>query len=258
MTTISEKGVFKLWDYRTGHRQLLLRRPGTRAGSLNHDIIFRGVLYVSLPSSIEDPHIRPATPPELDRGFGQMGRPVDLSFVHVVAGRSSWGFVVAEAEPKQQTNTLDMFETSLEPWSDSQAAAEYYERQVVLALAELSPTLQPRHLNENRTYSQLDAILTRNDRSIGVEAHWISDQRTPKAVQAKVRNLAQRLMYWQQTLDGVLLVVNIQHPSWMEEFEIQLAQALPGTQVRAATWTSDADTPALLETASDMLFPSDA
>jgi hypothetical protein len=171
MTAFNDDDSLQVWEYTVSHRQLLLRRPSTPTDPHNHDYLFVGVQFVSLPTLIPaatvvdiaslDRDEVPVPIFELRRGLTQ----------YVVRGRDAWGFVIAEAMRESSTEG-DPFDPGVERWGDARSAAERFERQALLALSSLQPVLEPR-IPSNSLTASLDALVELNHRRIGVEVNWV-------------------------------------------------------------------------------------
>ena len=183
MTTASEGGRFQVWEYRVSHRQLLLRRPATVSVPDNVDIVFSGVKYLALPAWISDLVIRPAEPSDLRMTKAISSMDFNLGEIHLLLGSGGGGFVAA-ASWRMSINELDSFESGLERFGDSRSAGEKFERQVLLALAQFNPEVEPTTPIGSQRYKSLDALIRLDSSTVGVDVHWISPT-NPASVRGK-------------------------------------------------------------------------
>lgn len=105
--------IFKLWDYRVSHNQLLLRSPKTEAMPTNIDVAFVGVEYLDLPTELTSLALVPAEDSDLDRIKEAFGKVALESEVFVIQTSTHRHIVVAAAMQVFE-NDLDIFESSLE------------------------------------------------------------------------------------------------------------------------------------------------
>jgi hypothetical protein len=116
---------FKLWDYNISHRQLLLRSPQTRNTPENTDILWWGVVLISLPSVLNGLTLRVATADESTRRLSEFQFGLNHQ-VHVYVVETTIGdaFVIA-AGCKVLTNNMDIFESSLVYFNRDRPLEEY-------------------------------------------------------------------------------------------------------------------------------------
>lgn len=238
----SEAGRFQLWEYMVSHRQLLLRRPATGMHPTNVDLVFGGVKYVALPSSIRNPRVRPAKADEVRWAEEALGTQIPIEEIHVIEGDSTKGFVVA-GSARRVVNELEIFESSLERFGDSRSSAERLEREVLLALASFHPELEPALPSGKPTdLSRLDALIRLDDQVLGLDVKWVSPDRTHAAIRNRVIEAVQRLDPWLDHLSGLLVVVGTHDPRAIQEARDHLLTAI-GSHVRVNVvgWMSGDD-----------------
>jgi hypothetical protein len=97
--------VFKLWEYRVSHSQLLIRRPRLSEASRNVDLKFYDVEYVDLPSVFPGLEIAEANQKEIAFASGRLGRPVESERVIVLESRGERYIVVAGALVVEESAT---------------------------------------------------------------------------------------------------------------------------------------------------------
>ena len=238
MTAFNDDASLQVWEYTVSHRQLLLRRPSTPTDPHNHDYLFVGVQFVSLPTLIPaatvvdiaslDRDEVPVPIFELRRGLTQ----------YVVRGRDAWGFVIAEAM-RESTTEGDPFDPGVERWGDARSAAERFERQALLALSSLQPVLEPR-IPSNSLTASLDALVELNHRRIGVEVKWVNPNIANAPVRSRVIRSIESLGGWIDHLDGLVFVVATRSPRAIEEARAHLRTAFP-IDTEVIGWTGDDD-----------------
>jgi hypothetical protein len=105
--------MFRVWDFRVSHDQLLIRSAKSASSPKNLDVAFVGVEYMELPTKIRDMEIADATEADVGRAQQALTRPVNRDELHVL---SSGGrrYVVVAAAMKVSENELDFMESSLE------------------------------------------------------------------------------------------------------------------------------------------------
>lgn len=104
---------FRLWDYNVSHEQLLLRSPRTSSNTKNVDIIFWGVEYLELPTSLQQVELQAGTEDDLARVCKILDKPIPSEGIHCLV-TAEGRFVVVAAGFKVLSNDLDIFESSLE------------------------------------------------------------------------------------------------------------------------------------------------
>lgn len=107
------KRIFRLWDYRVSHDQLLLRSAQTPDIQTNVDIVFWGVEYIVLPTMLHGLLIRKGTIHDV-KNIPIVNPIRDSVFIIETIGCS---FFVAALGCKVLENQLDIFESSLEMFS---------------------------------------------------------------------------------------------------------------------------------------------
>ncbi len=239
----TEAGRFQVWDYRVSHRQLLLRRPATGANPSNVDLVFKGVKYLSLPTTIRNPKVRPALPSELP-GISQLlgGKQVKVGQVHVIEGDGVRGFVVSESA-RRVVNELDLFESSLEPYADTRFAAETFEREVLVALASFKPDLEPVLPDGlGRRSRGLDALIQLPNRTIGVDVRWVREDQARRSTRSRVVDAVERLDPWLDHIGALLMVFGTHDQQAIAEAQDHMVTALGAhLAIRVVGWTPDDD-----------------
>jgi len=95
--------TFRLWEFQVGHSQLLLRSPrasGSDSGppqTTNLDLVFEGVLYVSLPWILRGLEIVAPTEGEVDLAQSLVSETLDSAQVRIVFSNGQRYIVVAHA-----------------------------------------------------------------------------------------------------------------------------------------------------------------
>jgi hypothetical protein len=92
------EGVFKLWEYRVSHKQLLIRCPKLlpeSASSRNVDLKFYNVEYINLPTVFHDLEIDEANRDEIAFANRCLGKPVDEARVFVLKSREGRHMLIA-------------------------------------------------------------------------------------------------------------------------------------------------------------------
>jgi hypothetical protein len=109
---------FQVWEYQVSHGQLLLRSPSPTVGGddlppTNLDLIFVGVVYMNVPSSLQGIAIEPATDAEHAHIDELLGRSVTREWVRILVsgGRR---FIVVAAGWSASENDWDIFESPFE------------------------------------------------------------------------------------------------------------------------------------------------
>ncbi|RKG79539.1 hypothetical protein D7W82_30735 [Corallococcus sp. CA049B] len=109
---LSER-VFRVWEFRVSHDQLLIRSARTAQHPQNLDVIFAGVDYLELPTKLGEIEITSPMVDDLRKVQAAFREGVTERDVHVIVsgGRR---FVVVAAKMTVVKNDLDIFESSLE------------------------------------------------------------------------------------------------------------------------------------------------
>jgi hypothetical protein len=97
--------VFKLWEYRVTHKQLLIRCPKLSEASKNVDLKFYNVEYVDLPSVFPDLEIADANQKDIAFASSRLGRTVESKRVIVLKSRGERYIVVAGALAVEESAT---------------------------------------------------------------------------------------------------------------------------------------------------------
>jgi len=104
---------FKVWDYNVSHNQLLIRSPKTEEFQTNIDIIFFGVSYLNLPTTMHGISLCESSVEEVNNIQLVFPNKSDTDKVFVLSSLNNKYMVVAKS-CKILENELDIFETSLE------------------------------------------------------------------------------------------------------------------------------------------------
>jgi hypothetical protein len=94
------EGVFRLWEYRVSHKQLLIRCPKLlpeSSGSRNVDVKFYNVEYINLPTDFHDLEIDEANQDEISFANRCLGKPIDEARILVLKSREGRHLVIAGA-----------------------------------------------------------------------------------------------------------------------------------------------------------------
>jgi hypothetical protein len=102
--------VFKLWEYRVSHKQLLIRCPKLSEASRNVDLKFYNVEYIDLPSVFHDLEIDEANQDEITFASSRLGKPVDSERIVVLKSRERRYMVIAGAFVISES-AMGMFES---------------------------------------------------------------------------------------------------------------------------------------------------
>jgi len=89
--------LFKLWEYRVSHGQLLIRCPKLSEASKNVDLKFYNVEYVDLPSILYDLEIDEPNEDDITFVTNRLGKSVEKKRVIVLKTRQQRHVVVAGA-----------------------------------------------------------------------------------------------------------------------------------------------------------------
>ncbi len=111
--SFSSGRTFKIWDYRVGHNQLLLRSPESPGMAGNVDVIFVGVDYFDIPTRIDGLEFVEPTDSEIAHFDAQVSRAHRSSEVFCLTSRDRRYFVVGVAFWVVENN-LDTCVSSLE------------------------------------------------------------------------------------------------------------------------------------------------
>jgi hypothetical protein len=112
----SSERRFQIWDYTVGHGQILLRSPSSPEQPRNVDLIFLGVEYLGIPSTLFGLGLDQApseVSTEVKRGL-RCGWEESSVYTLVSEGRR---YHVVAAAFRVYENDLDLFESSLEYFS---------------------------------------------------------------------------------------------------------------------------------------------
>jgi hypothetical protein len=102
--------VFKLWEYRVSHSQLLIRCPKVSEASRNVDLKFYNVEYIDLPHAFHDLQIDEANQDEIAFASTRLGKPVDKERIVVLKSRERRHMVIAGAFVISES-TMGVFES---------------------------------------------------------------------------------------------------------------------------------------------------
>lgn len=242
----AEVGRFQLWEYLVSHRQLLLRRPASASAPSNIDLLFGGVHYVSLPSTIRNPRVRSATTVELRSVREVMGKEPSPHDVHIIEGEGSKGFVVA-GSARRVVNELELFESGLERFADSRSSAERLEREVLLALADFNPELEPALPGKpSEQRRRLDAVIRLDGRVVGLDVKWVSPEKARASIRNRVIEAVERLDPWLDHLTALLVVVGTHDGAAVRQAKDHLTTAVGShVKVDVTGWVAG-DPPELL------------
>lgn len=119
----SSERWFQIWDYTVSHQQLLLRSPVTIDLPRNVDLIFLGVEYLSIPSSLRGLEFDQALPEESAEVMRGLRAGSEVSGVYTLVSEGRRFYIVAAAF-RVYENDLDLFESSLEYFSDKNLSGQ--------------------------------------------------------------------------------------------------------------------------------------
>jgi hypothetical protein len=111
--SFESKRTFRLWDYNVSHGQLLLRSPKSQEHRRNLDLIFIGVDYAALSSTLAGLSVVQSTPDERHRLSAVLGRVVEAHETYVLIC-GSHRHVICAAGFALNENDLDFMDSSLE------------------------------------------------------------------------------------------------------------------------------------------------
>jgi hypothetical protein len=90
-TLLSKVGRFQWWSYSVSHAQLLLRSTASVSRQTQIDVLFKDVLAVQLPTSIDDLEILEGD----DESRLAAGRPLAGRRLFVIRGQGMEGYIIA-------------------------------------------------------------------------------------------------------------------------------------------------------------------
>lgn len=112
---------FRLWDYNVSHKQMLLRSPKSPEAGDNLDIVFWGVEYLGLATSLDGVKLAPASTEDHASAEWALGKTLDPSRVYCLISGDQH-FIVVAAGFKVLRNDLDIFDSSLEYFAGTDPA----------------------------------------------------------------------------------------------------------------------------------------
>jgi len=111
---------FRVWDYNVSHKQMLIRSPHGADDPMNFDILFFGVEYVDLASTMKGVSFDQPTDRDYEAVAQRMGKSVQIPKKLFVIVSSGIRYYVVAAYMNVQENQLDFMESSLEYFGDPQ------------------------------------------------------------------------------------------------------------------------------------------
>ena len=105
--------VFQIWDYNVSHKQLLVRSPAAPGIADNVDMIFWGVEYLGIPSTLHGVELGGSAAGDVAAIRQVLGKDCDPGDIHTLTS-GGHRFVVVAAGYRVLRNNLDIFESSLE------------------------------------------------------------------------------------------------------------------------------------------------
>jgi hypothetical protein len=103
---------FQMWDYTVSHQQLLVRSPADSEIVDNIDLVFWGVRFIGIPTSLAGAAIWEASPPELAHlAAGAAGKFALRGAFCVLSGDNT--YFIAASGLVVHRNQLDIFDSSL-------------------------------------------------------------------------------------------------------------------------------------------------
>jgi len=104
---------YRLWEFRVSHNQLLLRSPMREGEHRNHDLIFVGVDYLAMPTTLTGIEVHRAEDDDVRELESKLGRAVAPTNAYALVSGGRRHLLVAAAMQSIE-NELDIFESSLE------------------------------------------------------------------------------------------------------------------------------------------------
>lgn len=191
----------------------------------NIDLVFTGVDFVSLPSTMTDPAITELSESESASFLDERGLGGSRTVFRVESG-SSKGFVAA-ASMRREENYLALFETNLEHFADIPMAGMLLEKQVLLALSPFKLQLEPSITSPNGRLHRLDALVEVDGERIGVEVKWVAQDISLGSLRNRVMELVGQVDPWLDHVSALLFVVGDADEAVVQEAQRHLASALP-------------------------------
>ena len=102
--------IFKVWEYRVSHKQLLLRSPKTTDSDNNLDVMFCNVQYMELPSVLRDLEIEQPNQSDIAFAEKRIGKAVGEGQVFVLNSGNQRHIVVAGGAAVSE-NSMGLFES---------------------------------------------------------------------------------------------------------------------------------------------------
>lgn len=110
----ASKRLFRLWEFRVSHSELLLRSPKGRGGDRNLDVKFEGVDYLEMPTKLNELEVSNGSAEDVLHAEKRLGRPVPPAQVFCIGSRGE-RFLIVAGYYRTQENDLDLFVSSLTP-----------------------------------------------------------------------------------------------------------------------------------------------
>lgn len=234
--------MFKLWDYSPSHEVLVMRDLGSEPDSEIQDHVFRGVVYVELPTigvTVEQVRRAGGTTPAPTRVRKHMVPDSDVFELRGAAGPVGWIIAASYAVNK---DVLDPSDTAIDIALDARTAAWRFEADIIRRIAAAVPDwdLQVEaRLSPNG--SRYDAVLANpaSQRRAVVEIKLASRPVDSSWVRRLVIQLNGQLERDRGDFDAFLLIVGPPSSSLVgieEVLETQLRTVLPpGTRLSVLT-----------------------
>jgi len=102
--------IFKVWEYRVSHKQLLLRCPKSSDSSKNFDVMFYDVQYMELPSVLRRLEIEQPNQSDIAFVEKRIGKAVGEGQVFVLNSGNQRYIVVAGGAAVSE-NSMGLFES---------------------------------------------------------------------------------------------------------------------------------------------------
>ncbi|HEX3658754.1 MAG TPA: hypothetical protein VHV55_23380 [Pirellulales bacterium] len=112
MSFVSERR-FRIWDYNVSHNQMLLRSPKSPEVAKNIDIVFWGVEYIGIPTTLDAVELTRVENDDKAIGDFLPAKAHEAANVYRLASGQKQYFVAASGF-KVLENELDIFDSSLE------------------------------------------------------------------------------------------------------------------------------------------------
>jgi hypothetical protein len=239
---------YRVWDYTPSHEQLLVRAVADSSHSENHDLIFAGVSFMSLPETLVDATVRPASSEDLNEFAlrDQVRAALNQKHgqkVYLLEGTSHSGLGVVVARSfHEESNSSDLLDSSLRHPIELFETPREFEHMVVAELARIAGA----DMEIGGLASGVDALIRRPGKTIAVEIKYFEGAPVLTVVRRTVMQLVGAMSKLPKDA-GVLLVTNEADPRLADELRKHLITALsrPQVGVEAVAWRGQRDNQSL-------------